>query len=839
MSKFFKSVYYDGYHNKLYLKENVDGRDKRETITPKFEYYVKDPTRLSEIKDIYGVPVIKKSSTERSGLKSLQDSGVKLWESDLSIDMKFLQDRYLNEDLNVDINAFNIAFIDIEVAADSFPKASEAKYPINLITIYLSKTKQTYTFGLQEYTGNSEEIKDYRYFTDEDEMLNAFITFFRTQSIDILSGWNINFFDIPYICNRAEKLGIEKTLSPINICQKNEKAGTYNIAGLTVLDYLSVYKNFTYEEQESYSLNAIGLFELKKGKLEFEGMLNDLWQNDWNKFVEYNVQDVILVKEIDDKKKFIELMINLAFSALIPIDKVFSSISIHTGYILKFLHKKGLVMPDRKFGHASESLPGAFVDANPGFYKYVMSFDVESLYPHLILFYNISPETLRLNPDNTEGLIKTPVDGIYYDKSKKGILPEIIEMILKERKALKNKKKIYELIQEGKSKSEISQIIGLKSEVLNELLSEMKEENLDGKYYDSQQHVRKILANSLYGVLANEYFHFYNINNAKVITLGGQDLIKYLSSSANDYFKDHFYRNKQFFKEIDEKNKIKKDVVCLVDTDSCFLTLQEVIEKLGLKFQDNTEFLNWALEFDKTFLKPFFDRLLNMYAEEYDRPQIINFKREKIASKIIVLAKKKYAVEILNNEGITYDKPKLKFTGIEVVRTSTPKWCRDKIKDTVQYIFDTEDNNKVIDKLKELKKDFKLQRIEDIAFPRGVSDYQKYEISTTGIEVPKGCPIHVRASINYNYLIKKYKINNLPINDGTKIKFFYLKENNELHTNIMAFVGTWPKILDEKFEMDYDIQWEKSFQSVIQRFYDVIDWGEINLVNNKLNKFFI
>ena len=228
-----------------------------------------------------------------------------------------------------------------------------------------------------------------------------------------------------------------------------------------------------------------------------------------------------------------------------------------------------------------------------------------------------------------------------------------------------------------------------------------------------------------------------------------------------------------------------------------------------------------------------------MYAEKYDRPQIINFKREKIASKIIVLTKKKYAVEILNNEGITYDKPKLKFTGIEVVRTSTPKWCRDKIKDTVQYIFDTEDNNKVTDKLKELKKDFKLQRIEDIAFPRGVSDYQKYEMNTTGIEVPKGCPIHVRASINYNYLIKKYKINNLPINDGTKIKFFYVKENNELHTNIMAFVGTWPKILDEKFEMDYDIQWEKSFQSAIQRFYDVIDWGEINLVNNKLNKFFI
>lgn len=836
---FFKSIYYDSYRNKIYLKENVNGRDRRETITPKFEYYVKDPTGTSEIKDIYGVPVIKKVSTHRAGIKSLKESGVKLWESDLPQDVKFLNDRYINENLKVDISKYNIAFVDIEIQTENeFPKPEEVKYPINLITLYLSKTKQTYTFGLQEYTGESD-IKNYRYFNDEDDLISGFITFIRTNNVDVLSGWNINDFDIPYIINRSEKLGIEKSISPINIVERN-KDGTYTIAGMIVLDYMELYKNYTYEEHESFSLNAIGLFELNKGKLDYEGVLNDLWKRDWNKFVEYNIQDVMLVKEIDDVKKFIELAIQLSFSALIPTERIFSTLAVHTGYILKFLHEKNLVMPDMKISYVNESLPGGYVEAEPGFYKHVFSYDVESLYPHLILLYNISIETLRLNPTNTEGLIKTPIEGIYYDKSKKGILPEIIETILKERKSLKNKQKIYELIQKGENKENICKIINKSVNEFNELFKEMKEEDEDGAYYKSQQQIRKILANSLYGALGSPYFHFYNINNAKAITLGGQHLIKYLSENANEYFKNHFYKNKKYFNTIDENNKIKKSVVKVIDTDSNFLCLDEIIEKLNITFNNNNEYLEWALQFDKDLLKPFFDKLLDMYVEAIDRPQIINFKREKIATKMAVLAKKKYAVEVLNNEGVTYEIPELKFTGIEVVRTSTPKWCRDKIKETIQYAFDVEDRNKVIDKLKELKKLFVIQPMEQISFPRGVTDYNKYaDGDSKEINIPKGCPIHVRAAINYNYLIKKYNINNIPVTNGTKIKFIYVNDNNLLHTNILAFVGTWPKMFNDKFKIDYDLQWEKSFQSVIQRFFEVFGWGEISLENNKLSKFFI
>lgn len=836
--KFFKSVYYDKFKNKIYLKENINGKDNREVINPPFNYYVKDPTGLSEIKDIYGIPVIKKETRSFSGLKSIQESGIPLWESDILPEIKFIQERYKNEELKVDISKFNIGIFDIEIECESeFPKPEEVKYPINLITIWLSKTNQIYTFGLKEYTGNSNEVKNYIKCDDEEELIEEFINFIRNEDLDILSGWNIDKFDIPYIINRCEKLDIRKSLSPINIINKNEKYGTYEICGLLVLDYLTLYKNFTFEQEASYSLNVIGIKELKKGKLDFEGLINDLWKRDWNKYVEYNIQDVMLVKEINDNKKFIELVIQLAYLTLIPIDKCFSSIALHTGFILKNLHQKNLVMPDKVF-KSTTHIPGGYVDAISNLYKYVISFDVESLYPHLILLYNISPETLRLNPKNTEDLIKTPVEGVYYDR-RKGILSEIIESILVKRKSYKNKMKICNLIKEDKNKEEICDNIKITKEKLNTYIKEMKEESINVDYYKSQQQIYKILANSLYGVLANNSFHFFNVNNAKAITLGGQDLIKYLSNQVNDYFQNHFYKNKDFFDIIDKNNNCKKPVVVLIDTDSNYICLEEIIKILNLKFNSNQEFLNWSLKFNEEFLKPFFDKLLEIYVSKINRPQIINFKMEKISTKMAVLAKKKYVLEVLYDEGRTYNIPELIYKGIEVVRSSTPKWCRDKIKETIKYSFDVLDRELIIDKLRELKKEFKKQKIEDIAFPRGVNNFNDFEKRTINLKVPKGCPIHVRGAIFYNYLIKKYNISAIPISDKSKLKFIYLFDNNELHTNIIAFIGSWPKSFEDKFKIDYNTQWEKSFQSVVQRFFDVFKWGKINLENQSLNKFFI
>jgi DNA polymerase elongation subunit (family B) len=640
-----------------------------------------------------------------------------------------------------------------------------------------------------------------------------------------------------------EKLNIDKSFSPYNIVNQKKGECEYIIGGIAILDYMQLFKKFTYVNKESYSLNYIANDVLGEGKLEYEGQINDLWKRDWNKFVEYNVNDVVLVDKIDSDPnkgmRLIELVVNIAYQSLIPFEKVFSPVAIHTGYILRYLKERNLVMPDRQGGQADEELPGAYVFSKAGFFKNVISYDVESMYPHMILTYNISPETLVLNPINIDNLYKTPVEGIYYRKDIEGVLSQVTRKIFAERKQLILKMEICDMILNKYDNDKICKTLNKDKKIVEDLTKEIEQENGNKKYYDAQQQVRKILLNSLYGIMAQKYFTFYNINNAKVITLGGQSLIKYLSDSVNDYFKNYFYKNKKYFKVIDENNKIKDDVVILIDTDSIFLTLHEVFDKLNLKFNDNNEFLEYTNKFSKDFIEPFFEKILKIYADRYGTKQLINFKREKIASKILITTKKRYAVEVLKNKNIIYDTPKLVIKGIEIIRTDTPKFCRDKLLYLLKEIFRTEDKKYIISEMKKIKKEFKNCDIDKIASPTGVSDYDKYDIKNKNgtIQYPNHCPIHNRASLVYNYTIKKYNLNLMPISNGTKLKYIYCYEENELHTYVIGFIGNWPKEFNDKFKINYELQWDKSFQSIIQMFFDVLKWGEINLTNDKLSMF--
>jgi DNA polymerase elongation subunit (family B) len=857
----FKKIFYDAQHNKIFHSfYDEEGEIHQEEIRPSIEYYVPDRTGKSSIRDIYGNPVILQSSDTLEGMKNVVAVN-KTYESDLSEDIKFLQKTYKGKSLKADMAMFNICTIDIEVESPKeFPKPEKVKYPINLISVHSSKTGQIDTFGLRPYTGKSDLVKNYHCCPDEKRMLEGFILWFRKQKFDIVTGWNCKFFDIPYIINRCNSLGIEKSLSPINIYKENtgggyhvEKGG-YTIAGISILDGRDLYKNFVYEKQVSYSLGAIGLKECKEGKLEFEGTINTLFATDWNKFVEYNIQDVILTTKIEAIKKHIELAINFCYQALIPFERIFSSISLITGYVIRYLHERDMVYPTRdKNQKKDEKFPGAYVMAKEGFYKYLMNFDVKSMYPHMIMQFNISPETLVLNPEDTTGLIKTPlsehkawetvtgvdfhISGIYYRKEK-GVLPSIVEKIFNERIMLDTKQSIAKCIKNG-DETEL-----LYTKYNKQWVDEVIEEKLPPTYYDAQQQIRKILINSIYGVLGNPYFNFYNVNNAIAVTLSGQNLIKYLSSNLNSYLKTNWINlAKKLYPDIKDVKPIKNDIVVLIDTDSNYICMDELIKSLGITFKNDDEFQDWTLNLSTKFFEPFFEKILKIYADKFNVKQIIKFEKEKVIKQKFILAKKKYVDEVIWKKGDVYRPAKIKSTGIEVVRTDTPFFFRDRIKQVIQEIFDSHDRDKVIEKMKKIYIEFLKADPADISIPKGVSDYQKYarpmeDYLTNGLGYNGSTPMHCRAAINYNYLITKNNLPYQPVDNGTKIKFlFVLPRKNKINQNVIGFIGNWPKEFNDMFLIDYESQWNRVFQAVIQRFFDVLKWGEISLSENYLKNF--
>ena len=876
-----KNIYYNRYSNTIHLWEvNDEGQTVKKKIRPSIEYYIEDETGKSEIKDIFGTPVKKQASRSLKSLKNAIEIGnLKTCEANIDQEIKFLQKRYGDEDATIRLDDYNVCTLDIEVEVGDDPKPFEdmveaCEDTINCITAHFSKTGKTYTWGNQEYTGDYlDEDPDwtYYYIPDEKTMLESFIKVFRKQHVDIITGWNVKYFDMRYLIDRTEVLDIDMTFSPLNIYDEAQdrdafqnKIKYYKIAGISILDGQALYKNFTYKKEVSYSLNYIGMRVCGEGKVHLDDSINTAYRTNWNQFVEYNIQDVLLVTKIEAKKKFIELTITLCTQAMIPFEGVFSSIKVITGYMLSYLHKFGLVMPDVERGE-KEKYPGAFVKAIRGVYKQLVSYDFASLYPTIIRMFNISPETLVMHPDKEDipNLIKTPastlyecetpkgkfaVDGIYYKKDKQGVLPKIVETIYFERVDFKDKMKVAFGIEHGMNVETIAQNQNWDMEKTRKIYDEVVEEGFDEKYYDSQQMIRKILINSMYGVLGNRFFSFYNIKNAMAITIAGRDVIEYVSDSVNDYF--HKYWHKTFWKYFPEyshlKGKLKpivKDMIPVVDTDSNYISLEEVISGLGLTFDTDEEYRVWVDDFDKRFLTPFFNKILKIYAKKYNAENLHDFKREKIITRKLVLKKKKYADIVIENEGKVYPEPELSITGIDMVKTTMPTFFKSASKKVLESMLVDDDPEKVKDMLREYKTEFMESDIFNISAPRSVNNYTKYAkdlgeyIENDAVYYEGRTPQHVRASMNYNFLIKKKKIEAPFIGNGSKVKVIYVNPNNILQTPIIAYVGKYPKEFNEYFRVDYETQWYKSFIKMIEDFYDAFEWGEVDLSKTNINKF--
>ena len=976
---------------------------------------------------------------------------------------------------------------DTEYAKADFPDPDKTEYPINLITAYDSATGKTTTFGLGEYTGSQDF--EYHGYRTEISMLRSFFEWFHEKNFDILTGWNVEMFDLKYIVNRSfyiqnelcetgfvqEALALMSPCHPYVYMRKSEGDFAPKVKDLLVIDYLDLYKKFTYKTETSYKLQAIGMKVCGEGKVEYEGSINAFYKRDWNRFVEYNVQDVLLVKKIDEKKRFLDLAVTFAYQALVPIDKIFSSVATIEGYILRYLHQHKMVMPNRpkekrpdwwvdenmfiakelsdpsnpnsemievvqnvgedaeevekKIGRENKAylddfsdgddsrkkektteteksvlamyynedhtdfdlfktdfryrVKGGHVEANPGMYTSSLCFDVASLYPHMIIQYNISPETKVIKPGEEEkkALIESEINGVYFKRTK-GILPTIVKRIFDERSSFKKR-----MFKETPG-----------SDAHN--------------YYNSMQQVRKILINSMYGVMINEFFHFYDPDLARAITRGGRRLIRFLSQKAEKAAIMLARNPKRWFPDA-EPFELTKETLSLIDTDSVRGdTLVETdrgeykIEDLfglckrcvpetdnedswlgidcGLKAKcltpdgkiENREIayvkqhlvqkelfsltthghevvmtrdhsaivrrngqmidvkpheieegdeiymrgVGWTKEFwvrplgmkhervydievedihnffgngilvhnsnhlhfqelkahlapnmpERDFLKIMegymekaFEVVLKKKADLKGLEQVIRFKREGVITNELVMAKKKYISILVQNEDEIYDTPKMKTTGVEITRSDTPKWVKDRMIETVNFIIGGCTEQELMDRVDAIWEDFRKQDLEVICSNGSVSNYHKYtdltgktegtrkrkgakkvekKVSsgfdafvsgetfvnvgtTTGLAFRKGTPMRNKAAVAYNIFLRDNELPYEKIGDGSKIRYIPVINVKDFKNDVMAWVEECPKEIRDIIKVDYEKQFQ-TFTGMVNRMCKVLGFRE-------------
>ena len=725
---------------------------------------------------------------------------------------QWISEKYPGQ-LRFNMSDMKIITIDIEVACENgFPDVEASQEEMLCITIKDLATGKFITWGTREAKVDTE----YRVFWTEQEMLTDFHKWWCSNTPDIITGWNCNLYDIPYICRRLERVLGEKwqkSLSPWNKVNMREvyiqgrRNLAYDILGVSILDYLDLYRKFTYTNQESYRLEHIATVELGEGKLdhsEFENF-KDFYTEHWQKFVEYNIIDVELVDRLEKKMKLLELAVTMAYDAKVNFEDVYSQVRMWDTLIYNYLKERKICVPPRQESKKDDKYAGAYVkEPIPGLYDWVVSFDLNSLYPHLIMEYNISPETLvptRYPSISVDKILNGEIDidsdycvaanGAQYRKDIQGFLPEMMQKIYDERTIYKKKMLI--------AKSDYEK-------------TGDKELQADISAFNNIQMARKIQLNSAYGAIGNQYFRYFNIANAEAITLSGQLSIRWIENKMNSYI-----------------NKILKtkevDYVIASDTDSIYLNLGSLVETVfkGREKSDKSvlRFLEKVcdVEFEK-YIQNSYEALATT-VNAYDQKMFM--KRENIANKGIWTAKKRYILNVWNSEGVQYAEPKLKMMGIEAVKSSTPAACRTAIKDALKVIMNGTESD-VQEFVGDFRKKFETMPPEDIAFPRGCNGVGKF--SNPATIYSKGTPIHVRGALLYNFHAKKNKVTHkYPlIQEGEKVKFLYLRRPNKINENVISFFQTLPKEFGLDKYIDFDLQFQKSFLDPLQVIMDTINW---------------
>ncbi len=777
-----------------------------------------------------------------------------LFESDVNPEIRVLVDNYTESDEPSTNHTTMIFDIEVEVTS-GFPNVDKAENRITAIGFNDARTDEYFCYVLD--TDNKLNLDGDRTtidgneivvsFSDEYDLLNAFFKKYMEIKPTILTGWNVEFFDVPYLYNRASNVvgkNIANLLSPIMKVNWSDFSNRYKIAGVSILDYLALYKRFTFSEKSSYRLDAIGEHEVGEKKVAYEGTLNDLYEKDLDKFIQYNLQDVKLVKKLDDKLDFIEIARGLAHLGHCPYEDVFMSSRYLEGAILVYLKKKNIVAPNKpprpsKFNN-NNTFVGAYVqDPQRGKHNWVFDLDITSMYPSCIMSLNISPETkigklegwspqefLKKNHKKTYSVtndkqvlgrfteselkdylsdksIGVATNGVMYRTDKDGLLPALLRKWFDERvEYRKLSKKFFE--DGDKEKSD---------------------------YFDRRQHLQKIVLNSLYGVLGLSTFRFYDLDNAEAVTYTGQSLIKFTKKIANNFYN----------KELGDD----KDHCIYIDTDSVFYSATPIVQKRfpSVNINDEDKMSKAILKIAdevQLYLNNSYDyfgkKFCNLDKHRFD------IKQEVIAKSGLFVTKKRYGLKIINDNGKKVNKMMVK--GLDTVRSSFPTAMRTMLSKLLEDILMDVPKEQLDKFIINFKNSMKLMDFDKIAIPTGVKNVKKYKVEDGTIfkSYKLGTPVHVKSSLYYNDMLKHLNISKRysEIYDGEKIKWVYLKKN-PMGLDTIAYKGHEDPVEIMSFIREFinpSKLYKQALHKKIMMFYEALGWNEPTDATKTIERFF-
>jgi DNA polymerase elongation subunit (family B) len=832
MTKFYTNVQCFG--NNILYRGVVDGKRIKDKIeySPSLYLPSKKITNFTTLEgDYLDQKIFGNTKSARDFIKQFDGvaNASKIY-GQTRFEYAFIADEH-NGMVDYDYEKISIAVIDIEVGSENgFPDPYKADEPITAICVkYLNG--ETYVFGCGIYETQGKEI--YVKCKDEYSLCKQFMALWTSKCPDIITGWNTKFFDIPYIVNRFKKLLGEdatKKLSPWNYISERKaiingrEMTEYYLVGVASLDYIELYKWYAPggKSQESYRLDNIAQVELGEGKIAYDEYdnLHTLYRLNFQKFIEYNIRDVEIIIKLEEKLKLLELGVTLAYDTKTNFEDIFAQTRMWDSMTYAYLFEKGIIVPPRITKSKDSAFEGAYVkEVQVGKHDWVASFDLNSLYPHLMMQYNISPETL-IEPENytdemrkilssgvdvnklldkkidlskLEGATITP-NGQFFRTDFQGFLPKMMEEMYTDRKKFKNL--MLKAKQEYENEKDPSKLYEIEKRIAK---------------YNNIQLAKKVSLNSAYGALGSQYFRFYDLRMALGVTTAGQLSIRWIEAKLNGWM-----------------NKLlqsKEDYVIASDTDSIYLKLGPLVSKFIKDTSEPNKVISFMDKICEDKIQPFIDKSydeLGEYVNAYQ--QKMEMKREGLSDKGIWTAKKRYILNVYNNEGVQYNEPQLKVMGLEMVKSSTPSVIRGKMYELIKLLVTgTEDD--VHKFIAEFKEYFKTLPVEDISFPRGLNGLKNYSDSLSLYK--KGTPIHVKGAIIYNHnlnklnLTKKYPL----IQEGEKVKFTYLKMPNPFKDMVISFPSRLPKEFEMQQYIDYDTQFDKAFIEPIRVILECMGWS--------------
>ena len=833
----YQNIFYDRRVNKMHIWD-----DKFGYRTFRYKKYAYVKNRAGTYVSLYGDKLKR--------IHKWDKDQPELFESDVNPEIRVLVDNYTDSD---DVSeGHRIMIFDIEVeVTDGFPDVRRANNKITSIAFNDSILDKYYCYVLDPLSKLETDVKSANgeiivSFKDEYDLLNAFFKKYMEIQPTILTGWNIEFFDISYLYNRASQIvsqSVANLLSPISQVHWSDFHNRYKIAGVNVLDYLALYKKYTFSQRPSYRLDAIGEYEVGEKKVEYEGTLNDLYENDLEKFVQYNLQDVKLVKKIDDKLNFIEIARGLAHLGHVPYEDVFMSSRYLEGAILVYLRKNNIVAPNKpknKIKKGDKKFVGAYVqDPIKGKHNWVYDLDITSMYPSSIMSLNISPETKigKIEGWNPEEFLKESNKKTYSITQGEKLLGRFTEVELKNFLDSKNvgvatNGVMYRTDKDGLLSALLRKWFDERVEY-RKLSRKFHEEGDKEKsdYFDRRQYLQKVLLNSLYGVLGLPVFRFYDVDNAEAVTYTGQSLIKFTKKIANNYYNKELGNTENH---------------CIyIDTDSVFYSALPLVTKrypdLDIRNEDKMskailQIANEVQDYLNMSYDYFAKKFCNLDKHRFD------IKQEVIAKSGLFVTKKRYGLKIINDNGKKVNKMMIK--GLDTVRSSFPIAMRELLSKLLEDILMEVPKQKLDKYLINFKNSMKLMDFNKIAIPTSVKGIKKYRDSEGGIfhTYKLGTPVHVKSSLFYNDMLKYFKVTKKysPIYNGEKIKWVYLK-NNPIGIETIAYKGHEdpPQILD--FIRQYinpDKLYKQALHKKIMMLYEALGWEEPTDATKTIERFF-